>query len=60
MKNTKLFPQVLTYILIFLTGIKLERMTNYGTITTHDWVSLGVNVFFVAFLLYRTHLDEQN
>lgn len=54
----KMIYQVLAYLFTFWLWAKMVILWNLNTLSTTDWVRLGVDIFFTAYFVH--HATKQN
>ncbi len=52
--------QVLAYLFTFWLGAKMVILTNLNTLSTYDWVSLFINIFFTAYFVQQATKQDNN
>lgn len=57
---TKNINQVLAYLFVFWLGAKMVILTDKVELTTYDWVSLAINIFFTAYFVWYSHNQTNN
>jgi hypothetical protein len=60
MTKVKIMEQVLAYLFVFWLGAKMVILSNKQELTTYDWVSLTINVFFTAYFVYQSQKTTNN
>lgn len=60
MTKTKMAYQVLAYLSTFWLGAKMVILSNLDTLSTYDWVSLFINVFFTAYFVQVATKQDDN
>ena len=60
MTKLKIIEHVLAYLFVFWLGAKMVIFTYKQELTTYDWVSLGINIFFTAFFMYQAQKNINN
>ena len=56
----KMIYQVLAYLFTFWLGAKMVILSNLEILSTYDWVSLGMNVFFTAYFVHQATKQDNN
>ncbi len=56
----KMIYQVLAYLFTFWLGAKMVILTNLNTLSTYDWVSLFINIFFTAYFVQQATKQDNN
>ena len=52
--------QVLSYLFAFWLGAKMVILTNLDTLSTYDWISLGINILFTAYFIIEATKQNNN
>jgi hypothetical protein len=60
MTKLKMFEHVLAYLFVFWLGAKMVILTNKQELTTYDWVSLAINIFFTAYFVWNANNPSNN
>jgi hypothetical protein len=58
--SRKKITQVLSYLFTFWLGAKMVILTNIDTLSTYDWVSLGINILFMAYFILEATKQDNN
>ena len=56
----KMIYQVLAYLFTFWLGAKMVILSNMETLSTYDWVSLCINIFFTAYFVHNATNQNNN
>lgn len=56
----KMIYQVLAYLFTFWLGAKMVILTNLNTLSTYDWVKLGIDIFFTAYFVHNATKQNNN
>ena len=48
----KTFFQVLAYVFVFWLGAKMVILTDRAELSTYDWLSLVINLFFTIYFVW--------
>ena len=56
----KMIYQVLAYLFTFWLGAKMVILTNLNTLSTYDWVKLGIDIFFTAYIVHNATKQNNN
>jgi hypothetical protein len=48
-----MITQVLAYLFVFWLGAKMVILSDKAELTTYDWVSLGINIFFTGYFVHH-------
>jgi hypothetical protein len=60
MQDLKVYTSVMAYLSTFWLGAKMVILTNKMELSTYDWVSLGINIFFVGFFIWNANSNSNN
>jgi predicted tellurium resistance membrane protein TerC len=56
----KIFIQVLAYVFVFWLGAKMVILTDRAELSTYDWLSLIINLFFTIYFVWNSHSETNN
>jgi hypothetical protein len=56
----KMIYQVLAYLFTFWLGAMMVILSNLDTISTFDWVEIGLDIFFTAYFVYQATKQYNN
>ena len=56
----KIFFQVMAYLFVFWLGAKMVILTDKAQLSTYDWLSLAINMFFTIYFVWNSHFKFNN
>ena len=56
----KTFFQVMGYLFVFWLGTKMVILTDKAELSTYDWLSLAINMFFTIYFVSNSHSKSNN
>ena len=56
----KTFFQVMAYLFVFCLGAKTVILTDKAELSTYDWLSLAINMFFTIYFVWNSHSKSNN
>jgi hypothetical protein len=56
----KMIYQVLAYLFTFWLGARMVILSNLDTISTFDWVEIGLDIFFTAYFVHQATKQYNN
>ena len=50
----------MAYLFVFWLGAKMVILTDKAELSTYDWLSLAINMFFTIYFVWNSHFKFNN